>query len=314
VASTPGANVENYFDVDYVRVTRLAPPSNQGVIGNGEGLTSVFYNQASADANTNVPQFRSEAISRITPRLNFAWDGNPDYGVGDNTGNNWGVVYQGELQAQYSESTMLTVSSHSSDGVRLWLNNQLLIDKKPVVGTDSVVESSATVPLQAGIRLPLRIEFWDGSGKGALEFRWSSASLPRQLVSPTQLYPVMLATPSLSPPPGGYTSAQTVTVTSSDPGTDMHYTLDGSEPLRSSTTIASGGTISISTSAILRVKAWRDGYWASLTAGGPVCRGQRCSYCNPGFATERCQLRSVAAANGNVADQGSSGVARVLVR
>lgn len=65
---------------------------------------------------------------------------------------------------------------------------------------------------------------------------------------------------------GTYFANQTVTVTNNDASATMRYTTDGSDPTTSTpTTVASGGTVSVTQSTTLKVKAWRTGYLASNT-------------------------------------------------
>ncbi len=304
-------NKTNYFDVDYVRVRRLPAPTNQGAIGGGDGLTSIYYNSASP--STGGVQYADEKYDELSRRLDFLTWGTSQFDARLQS-DNWGAVYKGELQAQYSENTTLSLTTQSSDGVRLWLNNQLLIDKSPTSGAETSVESSATVPLQAGAHYPIRIEFYDGTGAALLKFQWSSPSLPKQLVASTQLFPVIVATPVLSVPPGSYSSAQTVVATTSEPNADLHYTLDGSEPQRSSATVPAGGAISIGSNAVLHVKAWKDGFWASNTVGGSYAFESVAPLLTLDSPHDAASYVAVSTASGTVSDSGGSGLDRVLVR
>lgn len=62
------------------------------------------------------------------------------------------------------------------------------------------------------------------------------------------------STPTFSPNGGSFGPAQTVTITSASGGT-IYYTTDGSTPTESSSSIASGSTVSISTSCTLKAIA-----------------------------------------------------------
>lgn len=75
-----------------------------------------------------------------------------------------------------------------------------------------------------------------------------------------------VAQPLFSPVGGSYTSTRTVTITCPTTGATIRYTLDGTEPTASSTSITSGSTVSISASATLKAKAWKTGWTASDTA------------------------------------------------
>ena len=75
-----------------------------------------------------------------------------------------------------------------------------------------------------------------------------------------------VATPTLNLASGTYFFNQTVTVTNVMTGVSMHYTTTGAEPTPSDTAIASGSTINVQTSQVVKVKAWKAGLPASDTA------------------------------------------------
>ena len=62
------------------------------------------------------------------------------------------------------------------------------------------------------------------------------------------------ATPTFSPVAGSYTGTQTITITSASGGT-IYYTTDGTTPTHASSSIASGGTISLAASATVKAIA-----------------------------------------------------------
>ena len=76
----------------------------------------------------------------------------------------------------------------------------------------------------------------------------------------------IMPAPALSVPAGVYTANQTVTVTNNDTSATMRYTVDGTDPTPSTpTTVVSGGTVAITQTTTLKVKAWKTGYLASNT-------------------------------------------------
>jgi len=77
----------------------------------------------------------------------------------------------------------------------------------------------------------------------------------------TGAFTLKAVTPTLSPAGGAYTSAQSVTVTTTTPSTTITYTTDGSEPTQGST--AYTGPIAVSSRMTVRAKAWRTGWSAS---------------------------------------------------
>ena len=74
------------------------------------------------------------------------------------------------------------------------------------------------------------------------------------------------ATPSASPAPGTYSSAQSVTLTSSTSGASIYYTLDGSTPTSSSTLYS--GPFTLSSSATLKAIATASGFANSAVYSG----------------------------------------------
>lgn len=66
------------------------------------------------------------------------------------------------------------------------------------------------------------------------------------------------AAPSLSPGGGRFTTQRTVTVTG-PAGAVLRYTTNGSDPTDTSTSIASGGSITVDRTLVLKVRAWESG-------------------------------------------------------
>ncbi|HYE86414.1 MAG TPA: chitobiase/beta-hexosaminidase C-terminal domain-containing protein, partial [Vicinamibacterales bacterium] len=79
-------------------------------------------------------------------------------------------------------------------------------------------------------------------------------------------YDFKLATPELSVAAGTYNTDRTVTVTITAAGAAMYFTRNGAEPTTSDSAVASGGTISITYSQTLKVKAFKSGLPNSNTA------------------------------------------------
>ncbi len=77
----------------------------------------------------------------------------------------------------------------------------------------------------------------------------------------------IVATPTLSLAAGRYTTAQTVTVTCSDPAAVLHYTTTGLDPTEGDPVIASGGVVPVNVSLTLKVRGWKPGAPPSVVAG-----------------------------------------------
>ena len=85
----------------------------------------------------------------------------------------------------------------------------------------------------------------------------------------SRTYDMKVATPVLSPAPGSYSSAQTVTVSTTTPGATLRHTTDGGEPTDGGPTIASGGTVVVDKSATLAIRGYRPGWTESDIVWAP---------------------------------------------
>jgi hypothetical protein len=100
--------------------------------------------------------------------------------------------WTGQVQARYSQTYRFYV--RSDDGVRLWINNVLLIDQFVNQG---VTEHSGVISLTAGQKYDLRMDYFENSGAASIEFYWSAASQLKEIVPTSRLYrpPPMVAPP-----------------------------------------------------------------------------------------------------------------------
>jgi len=119
--------------------------------------------------------------------VNFDWgSGSPDASIGADT---FSARWMGQVQAQFTETyTFYTVSD---DGVRLWVNGQLVVDSWVDQGP---TEHSGTIALSAGQKYDLKMEYYENGGGATAKLLWSSASTPKQVIPQNQLYPVATAT------------------------------------------------------------------------------------------------------------------------
>ena len=66
------------------------------------------------------------------------------------------------------------------------MNDQLVINDWSIQrGSKS---KSGSITLQAGVKYPIVVEFFESSGGAAMELYWSSASQGEQIIPQSQLY------------------------------------------------------------------------------------------------------------------------------
>ncbi len=145
-----------------------APPS-----GNGTGLAAEYFDNA---------DLTNRAVARIDAVVNFDWAaGSPDALIGADT---FSARWFGSVQPRYSET--YTFYTTTDDGVRLWVNGQLLVDKWVNQGP---TEWSGTAALAAGTRYEIRMEYYENGGGAAARLSWSSPTQAKEAVPQSQLYP-----------------------------------------------------------------------------------------------------------------------------
>ena len=131
--------------------------------------------------------FNTLMVTRTEEQINFNWGdpGGPDDAVGVDQ---FSARWTGEVDAAYTET--YTFYTNSDDGVRLWIDGQLLIEN----WTDHAsTENRETIDLVAGNAYGLVMEFYENGGGAVAELRWSSPSTPKQLIPQAALSPPIKA-------------------------------------------------------------------------------------------------------------------------
>src|SRR5262249_10913367 len=82
----------------------------------------------------------------------------------------------------------------------------------------------------------------------------------------TATYTLKVITPTMTPGSATYSSPQTVTISTSTAGAELHYTTNGADPTQADPSIASGASITIDMPLTLKVRGWRSGWTASDVA------------------------------------------------
>ena len=145
------------------------------VVGNGTGLRGNYFDGIQDPAGTPT-------ISQIDPLIYFNWNGNsPATGVG---GTNWAAEWKGQIQA-FTTGTY-TFNTLSDDGIRVWINGQLVIDD---YNPHAPTTDQATVQMVAGQKVTIDIKFFQAGGGSVLQLYWSAPGLLQQTVPTSQLYP-----------------------------------------------------------------------------------------------------------------------------
>lgn len=181
-----------------VLVALAAGPAAAQQQAEGTGLLGTYYDN---------PDFEEVVEERLDPNIAFDWgrevpDGIPLTGEGDD----FGVVWTGFVQPEFSQRYTFTTSS--DDGVRLRIDGETVLEN---LTEHAQTEDSGTVTLEAGRLHEIELVYFDVGGEAIIFLAWESAGQPRQLVPTERLYPpdtveaepTPAATPAPPPPPAG---------------------------------------------------------------------------------------------------------------
>ncbi|MFD2573952.1 PA14 domain-containing protein, partial [Spirosoma soli] len=117
---------------------------------------------------------------RIDKTVNFS-EGNLPSGTSLFNTNNFSVKWTGFIQPTFSQT--YTFYTNTDQGVRLWVDGKLLIDKW---NNTNLSEYNGSLVLQANQRYAIRLEYQGGK---QLSLSWASSNLPKQVIDSQYLYP-----------------------------------------------------------------------------------------------------------------------------
>jgi hypothetical protein len=143
-------------------------------LSKGDGLQATYYNDIT---------FTNVALERVDANVNFTWQlESPDAAVNADV---FSVRWKGLIEPQHSET--YTFYTSSDDGVRLWVDGQLIVDNW---ADQAETEFSGTITLAAGKKYPIVMEYYDNASNAAAKLLWSSASQPKSAIAKENLYSV----------------------------------------------------------------------------------------------------------------------------
>ncbi|MEP0915836.1 PA14 domain-containing protein [Leptolyngbya sp. DQ-M1] len=158
--------------------TPTPPPT-----GTGNGLLGEYFD--------NI-DFTNRILTRTDTTVNFDWgQGSPAAGIGDDT---FSVRWTGQVLAPTSGTYQFFTTT--DDGVRLFVNNQLVINS---FADQSVTERTGSIALVAGQRYDIRMEYFENRGAAAAFLGWSVPGFTQQIIPQSQLFSSTTTTPT--PPP-----------------------------------------------------------------------------------------------------------------
>jgi hypothetical protein len=141
--------------------------------GSGTGLTGRYYDNK---------DFTTLRVTRTDPTVNFSWgSGAPAAGMGVDT---FSVRWTGSVQAPVSGT--FAFHTLSDDGIRLWVNGQLIVNNWTLHGP---TENSGSIVLVAGQKYAVKLEYFENTGGATAQLLWTGPGISKQVVPQIRLYP-----------------------------------------------------------------------------------------------------------------------------
>lgn len=138
-----------------------------------QGLRGEYY------ATANLRTLRQV---RVDPTVDFDWTMvTPPVPVSRET---FSARWSGTVRPRFTER--YTFITSTDDGVRLWIDDQLLIDDWT---THAATERTGTIELRGSRPYSLRLEYFNGAGAGSTRLSWTSPSQMREVVPASALTP-----------------------------------------------------------------------------------------------------------------------------
>lgn len=139
----------------------------------GLGLSAYYYSGSAFDAFAGL---------RVDSTVNFNWGtGSNAMGLSDNFSTRW----IGRIKAPDTDN--YTFYTNSDEGVRVYLNSQLIIDN--YIPHTVTTDTSSPVALTAGQEYHIIVEYFEQTGSAEMGLQWSSGSISQQPIPQQYLLP-----------------------------------------------------------------------------------------------------------------------------
>ncbi len=160
-------SVENFEVIKRTNVTSV------NAQGQGQGLTATYYDELN---------FQNLVDTRVDFEIDFDWGNAAPFS--QMKPNNYSVRWTGQVEAPVSGR--YTFYTQSDDGVRLWVDNKLLINNWTDHGL--TINSGSINNLEKGKLYDIRLEYYQHFSGAAIRLGWSAQGLPNQIIPSEYLH------------------------------------------------------------------------------------------------------------------------------
>ncbi|MES2474353.1 MAG: DUF1800 family protein [Verrucomicrobiota bacterium] len=246
VLAVPGSPAARYpIRVEFVETSGDARCRFQWKSGSGSFAsipsTHVFtnnsdstpgWNAAYQDNSFTPPLVRNQTDSAVTNGNSGDWGSGIPHATSFH--NNFSVRWIGQILPQYSQT--YTFVARVDDGVKLWVNQQLVLERWPGGGATDTLGS---IELKAGVRYDISLEYYEATGAAEARLSWFSQDQAKQIIPMSRLFPTHSGKPAR---PGDAPAGQPA-ITSA---TEMIFIIGSAPAVTLPVTATNSGVISVS--------------------------------------------------------------------
>jgi hypothetical protein len=165
-------HLNEHARIDYLEFIPLDLSDISAVPVTGDGLSATYFQ----GKNLTNPIF-----SRIDPTINFNWGlGSPGETLATDQ---YSVRWTGYITPEVTGDH--TFKTTSDDGVKLWVNDQLLIDDWEI---QAASPNQEIVSLEIGEFYPITMEYFENFGQAVAQLEWSQNGKMFEVVPQSQLF------------------------------------------------------------------------------------------------------------------------------
>lgn len=167
-----------------------APSGNAAITINYTPLPPTGGNGLLAEYFSDLSEFTdAPTLVRTDATVDFSWNSSPpDSRISPNE---FLVRWTGQLRVPFSDT--YTIYPEIDGGLRLWIDNKLVIDKW---ASQSPSQWAVTVGFAAGQAYPIRLEYRKSGANALAHLRWSSLQFDKAVISKAQLFSKLVVTAS----------------------------------------------------------------------------------------------------------------------
>ncbi|MEZ6094126.1 MAG: PQQ-dependent sugar dehydrogenase [Pirellulaceae bacterium] len=160
------------------RTATITIEDNDVIRAAGPGLLGEYFDDL---------DFANRFLNRVDSTIDFDWTlAAPAIGMQTDT---YSIRWTGRIEPRFSET--YSFQTLTDDGVRLWIDNTLIIDEWQDQAASTY---TGTIDLLAGVLYDIRMEYYENQDVAVAQLSWQSAQQSLEVIPKSQLY-------AASPPP-----------------------------------------------------------------------------------------------------------------